>query len=48
MRRDNEWFDDENENYRDYKIKGKDIVFPNHNHKDPSEVSTYSIEELNK
>ena len=47
MRRDNEWFDDEDESWKDVKIKGKDILFPNHNHKEPSEVNTYHVSELN-
>ena len=47
MRKDNEWFDDENESYKDYKIKGKDVVFPSHKEDQNGECITFHISELN-
>jgi hypothetical protein len=38
--------EDELEFWHDYKVKGKDVRFPEHSNKQSSKVTTYKIEEL--
>jgi hypothetical protein len=45
MRIVNKYEEDENEFWHDFKIKGKDVRFPDSN-KQSSKVTTYKIEEL--